>query len=430
MRAIITHENADLDALSSLVAAELLYDDAVCLRSGHLSSYVKRYLALHKDQRDLRRIHDIDPAEVDHVVVVDVRKAGRLKEFRPLFEGDAHVTIWDHHPASPDDIEGDEVTVEPVGACTTLLCERLREEGTEPGEEDATLMLLGIYADTGRLSFDSTTPRDVEAAAWLLRHGASLPVVNRYLQEQFSLAQQKLLAEMMFSIEEISVGGADVLIATGAAEDFVKGTADVIEHILNLGGHEAVFGVVDFKGGKRVQVIGRSRVPYIDVGSLLEGLGGGGHAGAGGAARKKTTTDAVVEELKEILTDSDINPCRVRDLMSSPIETIDRDLSLERAGELLERWGVTGAPVVQDGQLEGVISHRDIDDAREAGRLDLPVSGHMSHNPITIPGEESLEDALELMTDNDIGRLPVLEDGRLTGIITRSDVLRHLYSEG
>lgn len=427
MRVIVTHENSDLDALSSLMAAGLLYDDAVCLRSGHLSDYVKRYLALHKDRHDLRRASDIEPDEVEEVVVVDVRKGGRLDEFRPILDDASRVVIWDHHPPSDDDIDGDEVHVEPVGACTTLLCEALADGGVEPGEQDATLMLLGIYADTGRLSYDTTTPRDVEAAGWLMRHGAKLPVVNRFLKEQFTLEQQTLLARMMFSTEEIDTGGAHVTVATGAADDYVDGAAEVVEHIMNLGGYEAVFGVVDFKDGKRIQVMGRSRVPYIDVGSLLEHMGGGGHAGAGGAAAKDSSVGQVVGRLKELLAEADINPTLVRDLMSSPIETIDRDVSLERAEELLEKWGVTGAPVCRDGQLEGVISHRDVDNARDAGRLEVPVAGYMSQEPVTVGAQDSLEDALELMTDHDIGRLPVLDGDRLVGIITRTDVIRHLY---
>ena len=427
-RIIVTHQNSDLDALASLVGAHTLYGpDAVCLRPGHISNHVKRYLSLHKDQLELGRSDDVAPDEVSEVVVVDVRKASRLREFEEHLSAAERVTVWDHHPASDDDIPADELHIEPTGACATLLCEALQQGDIELGESVATLMLMGIYADTGRLFFESTTARDVDAAAWLLRCGARLPVVNRFLQDQFSVDQQKLLAEMMFSTEEVEVNGADIVLATGRSDDYVKGVAGVVEHILNMGGHEAVFGIVEFDGGRRVEIIGRSQVPYIQVGSLLERLGGGGHDGAGGASAKQTSLEDVVEDFKRLLSEATINPTKVRDLMSSPIETLDREMTLREAAERLDRWNVTGAPVVEGDTLDGILSRRDIDGARESARLDLPISSHMSHEVVTIESGESLEDALELMTEHDIGRLPVLEEGRLVGIITRTDVLKNLY---
>ena len=110
--------------------------------------------------------------------------------------------------------------------------------------------------------------------------------------------------------------------------------------------------------------------------------------------------------------------------------TDGEDLSLEEARALLERWNVTGAPVMRDGELEGILSLRDIARADEGGRLQLPVSSHMSHQPVLIQPEEPLEDALDLMTQEDIGRLPVCDGERLIGIITRTDILSRLYSEG
>jgi tRNA nucleotidyltransferase (CCA-adding enzyme) len=429
MEAIITHQHADLDALASLVAAQQLHPEAACLQTGRSSDYVRRYLALHKDQLDLQRLRDIDPSEVDHVIVVDVRRRSRLQEFDELLEAASRVTVYDHHPASEDDIEAHTIHVEPVGACATLLCEAIQREDIEIDREVATLMLLGIYADTGRLSFDSTTPRDVEASAHLLRAGARLPVVNRYLSEQFTLEQQELLAEMMFHVEPLEVEAADVVVARGHADEFVDNASDVVQHIMSLGGHEAVFGVIDFEGGKHVQIIGRSRVPYVHVGEILGELGGGGHEGAGGASLKDATIDETSERLQSIVDDKPIRPTRVRDLMTSPIETIDRELSLGEALERLDHWDVSGAPVLDGDRLEGIISRRDLEPASKEGRLDLPVSSHMSHEPITIDPEASLEHALDEMTEHDIGRLPVLEGGRLVGIVTRTDVLEHLYED-
>jgi tRNA nucleotidyltransferase (CCA-adding enzyme) len=430
MRVIITHANADLDALASLVCARRLYGDAVCLRNHTVSMPVRRYLALHKDQLDLKRLDDIEVSEVDEVVVVDVRNGRRLGEFDALFEHASRTVVWDHHPASAHDIEADEACVEPVGACATLLCERLKHDGITLSESEATLALLGIYADTGSLSFDSTSPRDVEAAAYLLRCGARLSVVNRYMQQRFTPEQRELLVTMMPETEEFTVDAVDIAISIGKARKYVRSAAEVVDDIMRLGGHDAIFGVIHFEKGDRVQVVGRSRVPYVDVGKILKEIGGGGHAGAAAATFKKSSTEEVIERLKDVLREVEVQPTRVSDLMSSPVETIPRDASLERAKELLELWNVTGAPVLRDGKLEGIISRRDIERAEEAGKLDLPVASHMSHEPVVVTAEEPIEDALERMTEADIGRMPVCDGGRIVGIISRSDILGRLYSEG
>jgi len=67
--------------------------------------------------------------------------------------------------------------------------------------------------------------------------------------------------------------------------------------------------------------------------------------------------------------------------------------------------------------------------AREGGRLELPVTSHMSGNLRTVGPDAPLEEALAAMTEADVGRLPVLRDERLVGIVSRTDVLRALYPE-
>lgn len=429
MRVIITHNNADLDALASMVVARSLYGEAVCLRNHTISMPVRRYLALHKDRLDLKRLDDIDVAEVEEVVVVDVRDGRRLREYSELLEAAARVVVYDHHPASPSDIEADETHIEPVGACATLLCERAQQQGVELSEAEATLALLGIYADTGNLSFDSTSPRDVEAAAFLMRAGGRLAVVNRYMQQRFTPEQRELLVSMMPNTDEFTVDAVDIAITVGQAREYVRSAAEVVSDIMQLGGHDAIFGVIGFDKGKRVQVVGRSRVPYVDVGAILSEVGGGGHSGAAAATFKKRSVEEVVDELKQVVRKTKLRPTRVADVMSSPVETIDRDISLQDARELLERWGVSGAPVMRDQKLEGVISRRDIARAEQGGRLELPVASHMSHEPVVIDVDEPIEDALDMLTQQDVGRLPVFSDQRMVGIVSRSDILRRLYSE-
>ncbi|MFW5968715.1 MAG: CBS domain-containing protein, partial [Persicimonas sp.] len=367
---------------------------------------------------------------VEELVVVDVRDRRRLGEYAELIERAERIVIFDHHRSSEHDLSADESFVEPVGACVTLLCERIEKGGVEIDEAEATLAMLGLYADTGSLSFDSTTARDIEAAAFLRRNGARLSVVNRYMQQRFSPEQRELLVTMMPRTDTITVDAVDVAIATTTTPKYVRSAAEVVSDIMNLGGHDAMFGIIGFEKGDRVQVVGRSRVPYVDVGRILSQMGGGGHQGAAAASFKGRSVEEVLEELEAVLDRADLRPTRISDLMTSPVETIPRDIPLAEARRLLERWGVSGAPVLRDGELEGILSARDIERAADADKLDLPVASHMSHEPVVIAPDEPVEDALEVMTEHDIGRMPVCDSsGRMIGIVSRTDILERLYRD-
>ncbi|MFU8804306.1 MAG: CBS domain-containing protein, partial [Bradymonadaceae bacterium] len=314
-----------------------------------------------------------------------------------------------------------------VGACATVLCERITEAQIELSPAEATLMMLGIYADTGRLSYASTTARDVEAAAWLLRRGANLKMVNRYLQDEFTPEQQAMLVALFENVDEVTVDCVRVAITHWATDRYVAGAADVVERIMLLGGHEAIFGVLDFQKDNRVQVIGRSRVPHVDVGELLSTMGGGGHSGAAAASIKEGDVEEVINRLEGMLREANLRPTRVSDLMSSPVQTLEHDVLLKDAYERLMRWGVKGVPVMREGELKGIISLRDIERARQGGQLDIPVGGFMSHEVKTIGPKAPLESAMDLMTGADVGRLPVVDEGRLVGIITRTDLIDRFY---
>lgn len=433
MDLIVGHDNTDFDALAAAFAARRLHPGATVGFGTLLARPVRDFWSLHKDRFPATRVDALDLERVERLVVVDVRDRRRLGHVRRVLERiDAGeriaVHVFDHHPACEHDLVGDAEVIEPVGAVTTLLVERLRARELSIDPAEATLFALGIYTDTNALTLGNTTARDARAAAWLLENGARLAVVNRYLRPRFSDLQRAALAEILAHTEVHDLGGLEVGVAAVALGERVEGLAEVTSEARRLQGIAGLFTVAAGKR-RKVDVIGRAAHRCLDVGAALRALGGGGHAGAGSARVKDQPIPDVVETLLAALRARPPRPERVRDVMSSPVETVAPELRLAELAQQLERGDISGVPVVRDGALLGVVSKRDVQRAREHGRLDLPVASHMSGQPRTIQPDVPLEDALALMTEADVGRLPVLSGERLIGIVSRTDVLRALYPE-
>ncbi len=116
-------------------------------------------------------------------------------------------------------------------------------------------------------------------------------------------------------------------------------------------------------------------------------------------------------------------------MMSSPVRTISPDATIDEAQRILLRYGHSGLSVVDEQyQLVGVISRRDLDIALHHGFGDTLVKGYMATTVREISPETSLAEIQAMMLKWDIGRLPVIDRGRLVGIVTRTDVLRYLHS--
>ena len=116
--------------------------------------------------------------------------------------------------------------------------------------------------------------------------------------------------------------------------------------------------------------------------------------------------------------------------MSSPVRTVRPETTIEQAQRILFRYGHSGLSVVgETDQLVGIISRRDLDLALHHGFSDAPVKAYMTRNLKTITPDTPLSKIEALMVTYDLGRLPIVENGQLVGIVTRTDVLRELYQE-
>lgn len=117
---------------------------------------------------------EIDPSGVRRVVVVDTQLRSRVPQVHEFLDlPGVEVEVWDHHPIPEEDqdnpgrrIRADVEHIGTTGSTCTLICEELQRRGHVPACQEATLLGLGIYGDTGAFTYSSTRPEDFMAAAW------------------------------------------------------------------------------------------------------------------------------------------------------------------------------------------------------------------------------------------------------------------------
>jgi len=114
----------------------------------------------------------------------------------------------------------------------------------------------------------------------------------------------------------------------------------------------------------------------------------------------------------------------VADAMSSPVVTVEPTTPLSRLVEMMYETKHLGFPVVERGALVGIVALADVHKISPLDREAMQVRDVMTRNPATLPPSAPLLDALRVITGKDIGRIPVVADGALVGIVTRTDVLR------
>ena len=122
----------------------------------------------------------------------------------------------------------------------------------------------------------------------------------------------------------------------------------------------------------------------------------------------------------------------VRDAMTASPTAIAGDKTAVEAARAMTTENVGSLPVVAEQKLVGMITDRDLVINVLAKDLDphkVPVADVATHDPVSVSPDESLDTALQRMADEQVRRLPVVEDGRLVGILAQADVSRSAQPE-
>ncbi|HTG81564.1 MAG TPA: A-adding tRNA nucleotidyltransferase [Geobacteraceae bacterium] len=428
MDVITTHVNADFDCLGAMVAAKKLYPDALMVFSGSQEKSMRDFFLKSSSYvLDFTRIKDVDLDRVTRLILVDCQHSSRIGRFADILgRPGLEVHIYDHHPVSSGDISPDGGVIRECGSSTTILTLLLQEQGIEVTPTEATLMMLGIYEDTGSLVFPSTTTDDYRAAAWLLERGATLNTVADFITQELTPEQVSLLNDLLKSLKTTSLQGVEVSIAQ-AFLDYYVGDIAVLAHMLrDMENLQALFLVVGM--GTRIYIVARSRIPEVNVGEILRELGGGGHATAASATVRDLTLIQVLERLEEVLRIR-VNPSRsARNIMSEPVKTMPATTTIAEARDLLTRYNVNAMPVMEETRMVGIISRRIVEQALFHNLDAVPVTDYMHTEFLHATPDTPLAEIKEYLVSQNRRFVPIFEGGELVGAVTRTDLLRFMYT--
>ncbi|MBL1174546.1 CBS domain-containing protein [Pantanalinema sp. GBBB05] len=440
MDLILCHTTADFDTLGAAVGLTRLQPGARIVLAGGAHPAVRNFLALHRDEYALIERRSVTPDSIRSISVVDTQSRSRLgKTAEWLDLPQVTIQLYDHHLNTDSDIPAACTVIEPVGAVATLVVEQLQANNLTLTPVEATAMALGIHVDTGSLTFDHTTVRDAKALAWLMEQGANLKTIADYIDPGLSPQLQQLLTTALDQLQTVTIQGHTLGWVLLKLDSYVPGLSSLTSRLIDVTEVDAFLLAAHYCRGAACRtdteadddtltIIARSRIDGTNLNELLKPWGGGGHPRAASAnlhdVPPQATLDTLVAQLQAQLP----QPPTARELMSSPVRTIRPETTIDEAQRILLRYGHSGLSVVDaDDRLVGVISRRDLDIALHHGFSHAPVKGYMTTNLKTITPDTLLPEIESLMVTYDVGRLPVLDQGELIGIVTRTDVLRQIH---
>jgi tRNA nucleotidyltransferase (CCA-adding enzyme) len=423
MRLILTHEQADFDALASLFGASLLDEGSIPVLPRRINRNLRSFLTLYGGDFPFLDPVDIPQKPIELITLVDTQSLVTLKGL----DENTVIRVIDHHPLReglPDDWH---ISISEVGATTTILVEALQERSIHLLPIQSTLLLMGIYEDTGSLTYSRTTPRDVHTSGWLLEQGANLSIAVNFLNPPLSLAQKQVYDQLTENAQTHIIHGNRITIACGDAIEMEEEVSSLAHKLRDLLDPDALFVLVRTEDG--VRLVARSTSNAVNVSEIAAEFGGGGHDRAAAALIRVAEQEYpqavkdVCEKLLDVLAHHVQPSISVAEIMSRDPQLLTPDTPVGDVALLMQRTGFEGYPVVENGKVIGLLKRRAVDRAI-AHNLNLKAASLMDAGEVTIPPEASLSALQAQMTDSGWGQIPVVEDGRVVGIVTRTDLLK------
>ncbi len=424
---ITTHMNADFDALASMIAARKLYPEATLVFPGSQEKNLRNFF-LHSTSYlfNFTKLKHVDLDRVKRLILVDTRQKSRIGKFSELAAREGvEIHIYDHHHDSEEDIKGHMEIIKEVGATTTILTELIRERSIPLTPDEATILCLGIHEDTGSFTFTSTRPEDYRAAAWLSEQGANPNLISDMLTRELTAEQIWLLSDLTKSASTHIINDVEVVLCKVSREDYVGDFAVLVHKFMEMENLGVLLALAQMED--KVYLVARSRVEEVNVAEIALAFGGGGHPQAASATIKNKTLIQVEKAVLALLRSRIIPQKQARDVMSSPVIHVLPKTTVKEAARIMTQFNINVLLVMdEDGALTGYITRQVVEKAVYFGLGAIPIKEYTNIEVATVGPRASLKEIQEKIIEEKLRILPVVDDGKVLGVITRTDLMNIL----
>lgn len=428
MKIITTHPNADLDSFGAIVALNILHPKSFVFFPGAQEMALKNLLSLNIIKIKETTLKEIEKNEIEKIFVVDVEDLERLgKLYKIIISKKIPLEIYDHHPDEKNYPHWAKVYRKNYGSVSTLLTNILIEKRKEITPLQASIILLGIYEDTGSFHFQETTEEDFKAASYLLSKGANINLVHRFLIQELTLDHLNIFEQFYNTKEDIKIKDFTVTFAYANLPFFVEDVAFVIHKFIDMLGTKVFFAFIEQEG--KIYIIGRSRDERVNLSPYFKVLGGGGHGGAGSAILKAIPFSQAKARVISLLQKNLPSLKKATDIMNPVVFSISPESSLEDALKKMNYYGINGMPVISKTKLYGAITRQLIDKAIAHGLKNAAVKDIMDPNVPIVEKSTPLEDFKTVLTGSGKRFLVVKDKKKIVGIITRMDLYKSLLEK-
>lgn len=431
MEIITTHLEADFDGIASMVAARKIYPEAHLVLPAGAQSRERAFLAKHP--LPLTPLSNLDFPTITRLILVDAQHQDRLGQLEKVLNNQhLSIHVFDHHPmddTNPLLPRADYCKLDLVGATITLLCEELQARSLKWTADEATLFAIALYEETGQFAYLNTTPRDFQIGAALVQSGADLNQVAQYISRQWTPPQLKLFHALLQSAQTLNLGHRRILLTTLTWPDYVQDMAPVVQQLAQLHGADAIIAAVAMEG--KVQIIGRSRHPDMDMNHITQAFGGGGHTMAAAASIKGLTLVEVEQKVHALLEDQAKTWLPIKRLMTAPVRTVEHDTTIKHTERLMTQYEVNALPVVNaTGTFMGLATREAVQKALYHKLAAHPIDHIMQRDIFLATPATPFEDVQHQMVERNQRIVPVLDHNQVVGIFSRTDLLRAMHQEG
>ena len=289
-------------------------------------------------------------------------------------------------------------------------------------------MALGIYEDTGLFTYSSTTKEDLEQAAFLLSCGANLNTIVSFVVKEIKSEQVTWLNELLNEMTVHKINGVDIHMSVISSPTYITDLATIVQKVVRMENLDIFFAIVLMDN--KINIIARNRIPEVDAGKILSRFGGGGHSYAASAKVDNQTLAQVeimlIEQLQKEVKSIQI----AKHLMTSPAINIEPHVTCKTAGNMMTRYNINTLLVVdkKKNSYEGYITRQIIEKTLHHKLSHLPVKEYMNSEVSYISSDAEVSQIENIIIEGKHRILPVIDDGWIRGVITRTDLLNYLVA--